>query len=41
VGRSVLASELEAMLGLKIKDEDINKIFTVGELIEYIAGVIK
>jgi len=33
VGRSELAFELEKRLGLKIQEDEINRVFTVGELI--------
>lgn len=38
-GRSGLVLELERKLGLQISEEEINKIFTVGELIAYVEKI--
>ena len=39
LGRSELAFELEKSLGLKIKEEEINRVFTVGELIKHVGEI--
>lgn len=39
VGRSELAFELERKLGLQISEDEINKIFTVGELIAHVEKI--